>query len=53
MEAVLSLLAGIVVGVLFTFIRLPLPAPVTLAGVLGVAGVYLGGRLVAMFLKGS
>ncbi|MCZ8518159.1 MULTISPECIES: XapX domain-containing protein [Paenibacillus] len=50
MEAIFSLLAGILVGVLFTFIRLPLPAPVTLAGVLGVAGVYLGGRIVGLFL---
>ncbi|AEI40016.1 XapX domain-containing protein [Paenibacillus mucilaginosus] len=51
MEAVLSLLAGMVVGVLFTFIRLPLPAPVTIAGVLGVAGVYLGGKLVSLFIR--
>ncbi|MEH7441438.1 DUF1427 family protein [Bacillus sp. JJ1122] len=42
-EVVLSLLAGLLVGVVFKFLKLPLPAPPVLAGVLGIVGVYLGG----------
>lgn len=42
-EIALSLVAGIAVGVLFKFLKLPLPAPPVLAGVLGIVGVYLGG----------
>jgi XapX domain-containing protein len=42
-EIILSLVAGLVVGILFKFLKLPLPAPPVLAGVLGIVGVYLGG----------
>lgn len=42
-EVVLSLVAGLIVGVIFKFLKLPLPAPPVLAGVLGIVGVYLGG----------
>ncbi|RSL31926.1 DUF1427 family protein [Salibacterium salarium] len=47
----LSLVAGIVIGVVFKFLRLPLPAPPVLAGVLGVAGVYFGGIIVDWLYK--
>ena len=42
-EVVLATLAGFVVGVLFSAIKLPVPAPPVLAGVMGIVGVYLGG----------
>ncbi|GAA5416933.1 hypothetical protein Pryu01_01972 [Paraliobacillus ryukyuensis] len=42
-ELILALVAGISVGIVFKFLKLPLPAPPVLAGVLGVAGVYFGG----------
>ncbi|KIY20949.1 XapX domain-containing protein [Mesobacillus subterraneus] len=42
-EIILSLIAGVLVGILFKFLKLPLPAPPVLAGVLGIVGVYLGG----------
>ena len=38
----LSLLTGFIVGVLFTALKLPLPAPNALAGVMGIVGIYLG-----------
>jgi len=41
----LSLLAGVLVGLLFKWIRLPLPAPPVVSGVLGIVGIYLGGKL--------
>ena len=42
-EVILSLLAGFIVGVLFKWIKLPLPAPPVLAGVMGIVGIWLGG----------
>ncbi|KJY82255.1 XapX domain protein [Vibrio galatheae] len=42
-EVFLATLAGFFVGVLFSAIKLPVPAPPVLAGVMGIVGVYLGG----------
>jgi XapX domain-containing protein len=42
MEQFLSVLAGLIVGVVFAAIRLPIPAPPTLSGILGIVGLYLG-----------
>jgi XapX domain-containing protein len=42
-EALLSLLAGLIVGVLFILVRLPIPAPPVLSGILGIVGIWLGG----------
>lgn len=50
-ELFLSLVAGMIIGIVFKFLRLPLPAPPVLAGVLGVAGVYFGGTLVDWLYK--
>ena len=38
----LALLTGSLVGVLFSWVKLPLPAPPALAGVAGIFGIYLG-----------
>ncbi|MGJ8676859.1 MAG: XapX domain-containing protein [Akkermansiaceae bacterium] len=38
----LSLFTGFIVGVLFTALKLPLPAPNALAGIMGILGIYLG-----------
>jgi XapX domain-containing protein len=50
-KLLLSILAGIVIGVVFKFLRLPLPAPPVLAGVLGIFGVYIGGVVFDYILK--
>jgi XapX domain-containing protein len=42
-EVILALATGIFVGVLFSILKLPLPAPPVLSGVAGIAGIYLGG----------
>lgn len=44
-EVILSLLGGALIGFIFKIVHLPLPAPQVLAGVMGVLGVYLGGKL--------
>ncbi|RCW77461.1 XapX domain-containing protein [Saliterribacillus persicus] len=41
-EIILALIAGLIVGFLFAWIKLPIPAPPALAGVMGIVGVYLG-----------
>jgi len=43
----LSLLTGLLVGGLFAFFEVPIPAPPNLAGVMGIVGIFLGYRLVA------
>ncbi len=40
----LALLTGFLVGVIFRAVHLPLPAPPVLAGVMGIVGIFLGGR---------
>jgi XapX domain-containing protein len=41
-EVLLSLMAGLLVGIIFKLIKLPIPAPPVLSGVVGIVGVYLG-----------
>lgn len=50
-EALLALLAGVIVGVVFKILRLPLPAPPVLAGILGIVGIYIGGMIAAWIAK--
>ncbi|NHN49498.1 DUF1427 family protein [Halostella sp. JP-L12] len=40
--AVLALVTGLLAGALFGFLRVPIPAPPELPGVLGIVGIYLG-----------
>ena len=40
---------GIVVGLVLSRLSLPIPAPPTLAGVLGIVGIYLGYKLSSLF----
>lgn len=42
-EVLLALLAGVLVGVIFSAIKLPLPAPPVISGIAGIVGIYLGG----------
>lgn len=49
-ELVLSIIAGIAVGILFKFLKLPIPAPPVLSGVLGIFGVYIGGIIAGWIL---
>ena len=42
-EVLLAMAAGFIVGLLFSFLKLPAPAPPGRAGVRGMGGVYLGG----------
>jgi XapX domain-containing protein len=50
-QALLSFVTGAVVGMIFTVMKLPLPAPSVFAGIIGIFGIYAGMVLVN-FLKG-
>ncbi|MBO8137804.1 MAG: XapX domain-containing protein [Desulfotomaculum sp.] len=41
-EAVLALVVGLILGLIFARLKLPVPAPPTLAGVMGIVGIFLG-----------
>ncbi|MGM0502905.1 MAG: XapX domain-containing protein [Bacillota bacterium] len=41
-NVILSTLSGLTVGALFYFLKLPIPAPPTLSGIMGIVGIYLG-----------
>ncbi|TJY41146.1 XapX domain-containing protein [Cohnella pontilimi] len=49
-EIVLALVTGLIVGCLFKLLKLPIPAPPVLPGVLGIVGIYLGGILMQRLL---
>jgi XapX domain-containing protein len=49
--ALLSLLTGMLVGALFIFVKLPVPAPPTIAGVAGIFGIFLGAELAKKILS--
>tara|TARA_B100000900_G_scaffold234495_1_gene199067 strand:+ start:3074 stop:3241 length:168 start_codon:yes stop_codon:yes gene_type:complete len=43
-ELLLALTVGIVVGIIFSACKLPVPAPPAIAGVVGILGIYLGAQ---------
>ncbi|MCM3718441.1 XapX domain-containing protein [Fictibacillus phosphorivorans] len=51
----LSIITGAVVGFVFAMLKLPIPAPPALPGIMGIVGIYLGFQLyvwvAATFLK--
>lgn len=48
---ILSIITGFSVGFLFSFFKLPVPAPLTLAGVAGILGIYLGFKAGLLFFS--
>jgi len=45
MNILLALMTGVITGFIFTFFKLPAPAPQVWAGVVSIAGVLLGSQL--------
>tara|TARA_B100000676_G_C17782237_1_gene682540 strand:+ start:332 stop:493 length:162 start_codon:yes stop_codon:yes gene_type:complete len=45
----LSFTTGLMFGAIFAFLKLPIPAPNTLAGVLGIVGIFMGYMAVQHF----
>lgn len=48
-EIIYSLLTGFACGLIFALLKLPIPAPPVLAGVVGIVGVWLGFVVVNYF----
>ncbi|TKI06111.1 XapX domain-containing protein [Martelella alba] len=46
MQLLYALACGVSVGMLFGWLKLPLPAPPTLTGIVGAAGVFLGSVII-------
>lgn len=44
-EIMLSFVTGLLIGGLFQAVKLPVPAPPVLAGVMGIFGIFAGARL--------
>jgi XapX domain-containing protein len=44
-EIIFSLAVGLVIGIIFTALKLPIPAPPVLAGIMGIVGIYCGNQL--------
>jgi len=45
-----ALILGIIVGAVFALFKMPVPAPATFAGVLGIVGLYGGWTIVDKLL---
>ncbi|MCJ7450784.1 MAG: DUF1427 family protein [Candidatus Nanohaloarchaeota archaeon QJJ-9] len=50
-KVITTFLVGLGVGAVFGIARLPVPAPSALSGVMGIAGIYGGYRLVELVLQ--
>ena len=50
-DVFLALIAGLIVGIVFKFMKLPLPAPPVFSAVVGVFGVYFGGVIANWMVK--
>ncbi len=47
----LSILTGLVTGIVFSLLKFPLPAPPTLPGFMGIFGVWFGAFIVKKISK--
>jgi XapX domain-containing protein len=45
---VLAFLTGLLTGALFAYLEIPIPAPPTIAGILGIVGIYAGFKLIQL-----
>ena len=46
--AILSLISGIICGMAFSLVKLPIPAPPSIAGLLGIVGIVIGYYLIKL-----
>lgn len=52
-DVLLAFVVGTVTGVVFAFSKLPVPAPPTVAGVVGILGITVGWFLVRRYVNGN
>jgi len=51
MIMILSFITGIIVGVVFSLLRMPIPAPNNIEGVLGIVGIFVGMLIINILKK--
>lgn len=51
LQIFLALITGLVCGAVFGLLKLPIPAPNALAGVMGIVGIFLGYVVIQYFTK--
>jgi XapX domain-containing protein len=49
-ELLICLVVGLVIGATFSLFKLPLPVPHGWGGVIGLIGMFIGGRIVEMLI---
>ncbi|MFF2875166.1 XapX domain-containing protein [Gottfriedia sp. NPDC057991] len=49
-EILMSLIAGLICGIAFTLLKLPIPAPPVFSAICGIVGVFGGMKLVQLFI---
>lgn len=50
-QILMAFIVGATVGVIFGLLKLPLPAPATFAGVMGIVGLFCGYLAISHFLN--
>jgi XapX domain-containing protein len=50
-DIIMSLIAGVIIGIIFKGLKLPLPAPPVLAGIMGIIGIFIGGLIFTQLMK--
>ncbi len=50
-EVLKAFISGMIIGAIFQYFKLSIPAPPVLAGIFGIIGVYAGYKLVLLFVK--
>jgi XapX domain-containing protein len=50
-EILLALSVGLLIGAIFKILKLPVPVPHGLGGLIGLIGMYAGGELAARILQ--
>jgi len=51
MELIKSLFTGLVCGMVFSLLRLTIPAPIVFNGIIGILRIYLGYAPVKLIIK--
>lgn len=49
-DLLLSTGTGAIVGFIFAFLKLPIPAPPAIQGIMGIIGIFLGYQIYKMFM---
>lgn len=48
-EVILAFFVGLLIGIIFKFVKLPVPVPHGLAGLVGLIGMFVGANVLETF----